>query len=72
MRIRLHVREIAEQRGITRTKLSHRAELNYGTVKELWSDEVKNVQLATLIKVAKVLGVEVSDLYTPIDDDEDA
>lgn len=71
MRIRLHIRELAEERGISKTKLSYKAELNYTTVSDLWKDEVKNVQLVTLLKVARVLGVAVTDLYTAIDDENE-
>ena len=68
MRLRLHIREIATQKGFTRTKISRLADLNYATVNALWTDEVRDVQVVTLEKIARVLQVKVSDLYTPVDD----
>ena len=47
------------------------ADLNYATVNSLWTDEVRDVQVVTLEKIARVLGVKASDLYTPVDDDEE-
>jgi DNA-binding Xre family transcriptional regulator len=62
--IRLHVRTIAESKGITRTKLSRLSDVNYNTINALWQDEAHDVMLLTLIKVASALRVDVSELYT--------
>lgn len=62
--IRLHVRTIAESKGITRTKLSRMSDVNYNTINALWQDQAHDVMLLTLIKVADALQVDVSDLYT--------
>ncbi len=69
MRLRLHIREIATRQGITRTKLSRLADLNYQTINALWGDETTSVNLVTLEKIATVLKVPVSALYTRIDDE---
>lgn len=71
MRVLLHIREIAEQRGISRSRLARRADLNYNTVKDLWEDEVKDVQFSTLAKLARVLKVSITDLATPVFDESD-
>ena len=71
MHLRLHIKEIATKKGISRTKLSRFADLNYATVNSLWTDEVRDVQVVTLEKIARVLGVKATDLYTPVDDDEE-
>jgi DNA-binding Xre family transcriptional regulator len=71
MHVRLHIREIAEQRGISRTKLSRLADVNYATVNTLWADEVRDVQLVTLGKLARALKVNVTDLYTLVDDENE-
>ena len=62
--IRLHVRTIAESKGITRTKLSRISDVNYNTINALWQDQTHDVMLLTLIKVAHALKVDVSELYT--------
>jgi DNA-binding Xre family transcriptional regulator len=70
MRLHLHIKEIAEARGISRTKLSRLSDVNYATINSLWTDETRDVLVGTLEKIAKVLKVPVSDLYTPIEDEE--
>ncbi len=70
MRLKLHIREIATRQGITRTKLSRLADLNYATINSLWGDETSSVNLVTLEKIAKVLKVKVTELYTRIEDEE--
>jgi DNA-binding Xre family transcriptional regulator len=62
--IRLHVRAIAESKGITRTKLSRISDTNYNTINALWQEQAHDVMLLTLIKIAHALNVEVSELYT--------
>jgi DNA-binding Xre family transcriptional regulator len=70
MRLHLHIKELAEARGISRTKLSRLADINYATINSLWTDETRDVLVGTLEKIAKVLKVQVSDLYTPVEDEE--
>jgi DNA-binding Xre family transcriptional regulator len=69
LKIKLHVRELCESRGITRTQLSRRADMTYNTVNALWQPEAKDIMLMTLVKVARVLHVSVDTLYTVIDED---
>jgi DNA-binding Xre family transcriptional regulator len=67
IKVKLHVRQLSEERGISRTKLSRQADITYNTVNSLWQDEAHDVMLATLIKVSRVLHVDVSELYTVMD-----
>ncbi len=69
LKIKLHVRELCESRGISRTQLSRRADMTYNTANALWEDEAKDVMLLTLVKVSRVLHVSVDTLYTVIDED---
>lgn len=71
MRVSLHIREIAEQRKITRTRLSRLADLNYATIYALWADEVADVYVTTLGKIAKALKVPITDLFTLIDEENE-
>jgi DNA-binding Xre family transcriptional regulator len=68
MRVRLKVREITESQGHTRTWLSYHAQIQYDTVTRIWKEPETNVSIATLTKIAKALGVDVTDLYEEIDD----
>ena len=61
--IRLRVREIAEQRKISMTRLSRIADVNYKTVQAIFSDPYRDVAYSTLDKIAKALGVTVAQVY---------
>ena len=65
--IRIKVREIAEQKGMSRTKLSRLADTNYKTVAEIWKNPHKDVGTLTLERLAKALGVRVVDLIEETD-----
>ena len=60
--IRLRVREIAEARNINMSKLSRMADLNYNTIRAIWDDPMRDIAVSTLEKLAKALGVEVTEL----------
>lgn len=62
MALRHTIREAAEQRGFSRTKLSRRAEVNYKTINELWRDPYRVVNTEILYRIAQALGVRVADL----------
>lgn len=68
--IRLRVRELAEERGITRTQLSRRADINYATINHIWNNPGHDVSIKLLEKIAAVLGVDISDLYETLPDDD--
>ena len=66
--IRLKVREIAEQKGMSRTKLSRLADTNYKTVDMIWKNPYKEVGTVTLERLARALGVRVVDLIEEVPD----
>jgi DNA-binding Xre family transcriptional regulator len=68
-RTRLKVKEIATEKGFTQTKLSRAADLNARTIQQIFHDPYRDVTYSTLLKIAKVLGVEVSDLIEEIPDE---
>lgn len=63
---RVHIREIAEAKGLDVAKLSRRADLAYRTVWQLWNNPDRDVSIKTLGKLAEAMGVRVTDL---IEDD---
>jgi DNA-binding Xre family transcriptional regulator len=69
-RIRLKIKEVATARGWTQAKLGRAADLNPRTMQEIWHDPYRNITYNSLVKIAKVLGVEVSDLTEEEPDDE--
>jgi transcriptional regulator with XRE-family HTH domain len=63
--MRLLVKELAEQRGITKAALARMSGLGTTTIYQLWNaDEARaqSVQISTLVAVAHAIGVEWRDL----------
>lgn len=68
--IRLKIREVAQAKQISRTRLSRLADTNYKTINALWNDPYREVTTTTLDKIAKALGVPVTDLLEQVSDEE--
>jgi DNA-binding Xre family transcriptional regulator len=66
---RLHVREIAESKGINMSKLSRIADVNFNTIRAIWQNPQRDVSLAVLLKIAHALKVNVNDLYEEVPDE---
>ncbi len=69
MRQRLKVKEIAEAKGWTQSKLQRAADVNSRTMSGIYHDPYRDVAYSTLAKIAKVLEVEVSDLVETAPDE---
>ena len=67
--IRLRVKEVATQKGISMTRLSRLADTNYKTIKAIFDNPYREVTTTTLNKLAKALGVSVADLIEEVPDD---
>ncbi len=65
---RLRVKEIAESKGISRTKLARLTEMQYESINGMWNNPQRDVSLSTLLKLAHALQVAVSDLYEVLPD----
>jgi DNA-binding Xre family transcriptional regulator len=65
--IRLRIKEIADAKNISITRLARSADVDYKTVQKLFRDSEADVNLHTLDKLAWSLGVTPNDLidYTP-------
>jgi hypothetical protein len=67
--LRLKVKEVAESQGVTdAAKLSRKTGIGYATAHrlmqgEITEDNLRSVGILTLYRVAKGLGVQMSDLY---------
>jgi DNA-binding Xre family transcriptional regulator len=66
----LKVKSIAESQGFNILTLSRKAEIAYGTTLGLWHDKAHQFNRRTLIRVARALGVKVSDLFDENADQE--
>ena len=68
--VRLRVREIAEQKGISMGKLSRSADLSYRTIKLIYKNPYRDVALSTLEKLAKALGISTAELIEDVPDEK--
>lgn len=68
-RTRLKVKEIAKQKGWTQAKLGRAADINPRTMQGIYHDPYRDVAYSTLLKIAKVLGVDVSELIEEVPDE---
>ena len=66
---RLRIKELAERKGITQSKLMRMADLNMKTVQGLYREPYRiNVAYLTLEKIAKALEVTIDDLFEEVED----
>ena len=65
---RLRIKELAEQKGFTQSKLMRVADLNMKTVQGLFREPYRlGVSYLTLEKVAKALGVTIEGLFEEVE-----
>ena len=62
MRVRLRIKEEAQARGYSMNSLSRATDISFNTIKRLWKNPYTGVTVETLAKIAKVLGVSISEL----------
>lgn len=62
MKTKLRVKEVAQAKGISMTKLSHRSEVAYKTIQKIFRNPYAPVTLVTLDRIAEALGVRTSEL----------
>ncbi len=69
MKLRLRVREIAQQKGMSMGKLERLADLSHPTIRDIFRNPYKEVTTTTLAKLATALAVSVSDLFEEVPDE---
>lgn len=67
--MRLRVKELAEERGVSLSKLSRIADVSYKTVQAMWRDPYHGFNTKTLERIAKALQVPLSDLFEEVPDE---
>ncbi len=60
--VRLRVRALAEEKGISMARLSRLSDLSLWTVRSMWRDPMYDAGIQTLAKVARAMDVSVSAL----------
>jgi putative transcriptional regulator len=71
MASRLKLKQILDERGVTMTWLSRKAEMAYNTVVALCNNPKHDPTLSTLNRVAETLGVSVCDLLEEVENKEE-
>lgn len=70
MAVRLRVKEVAQDKGVSMGKLHRAADVSYKTIKRIYSDPFYATTTVTLGKLAKVLGVSPGDLIEEVLDED--
>jgi transcriptional regulator with XRE-family HTH domain len=65
---RLRVKEVAQKKGWSMTKLSHRSEVAYKTIQKIFRDPSAEVTIKTLNRLAQALGVSTRELLEDVPD----
>jgi transcriptional regulator with XRE-family HTH domain len=64
--LRLRVKEVAKEKGMSMNKLSQRSEVSYNIVKAIYRNPYKEVTFHTLNRLAEVLGVPTTALLEDV------
>jgi DNA-binding Xre family transcriptional regulator len=67
--VRLRVKEVAQEKGISQGKLSRSSDVDIKTLQKIYRYPTSIVTTETLDKLAKALGVSVRDLIEDVPDD---
>jgi DNA-binding Xre family transcriptional regulator len=68
-RIRIRLKEVAKEKGMTITALTHKTFLAYSTIQAIYRDPYQSITLDTLKKLADALEVSVHDLIEEVPDE---
>ena len=69
MVVRLRVKEVAKEKGMSMGRLQREANIAYNTVKRMFKDPYYITTTETLGKLARVLGVQPGELIEEVPDD---
>ena len=67
---RLKIKEIAESKGYNISTLSRAVDVPFNTLRRAWRNPQYEIKLATLHKIAQVLGVTTADLIEDVPEDD--
>lgn len=68
MKIRLRVKEVAKEKGMSMNRLARSSELSLNTIQRIFGDPYTSIKTETLAKLAKALQVDISELVEYEDD----
>jgi transcriptional regulator with XRE-family HTH domain len=61
--VKLRVKEIAEAQGFSQSRLQRESGVTMPTLRRYWFNQTDSVHLESIERIAKALGVQVSDLF---------
>ena len=67
--IRLKIKEVAQQKGFSMSRLSRESNMAYKTIQTIWRDPHHEVTTTTLNKLVRTLAVHPSELIEYIPDE---
>ena len=68
--LRLKVKEVAEGKRISMHKLSQLSLVSYNIIKDIFKNPTRTVNSDTINRIAKALGVPVTDLIEDVPEEE--
>jgi len=71
MRIRLRVKEVATERGVSMSRLSHLTFLAMSTVQSIYRDPFRPVSTETIQRIANALEVSIHDLLEEVPNEKE-
>ena len=60
--VKNRVKDVAEPKGYTMTRLARETGVSFNTIKRLWKNPSLGANIDTLTRIAKALNVSISDL----------
>ncbi len=70
MKIKIRLRDILEERGMSQRKLARQMNVRPSTINHLCSDSVDRVYIRTLEQVCRALGISVDELIVSVETSE--
>lgn len=70
MAVRLRILELAEQQGFNISSLSRKSDVSQNTMRRLWHDPYRHVDISVLERIAKTLGVPTGTLLEDVPDEK--
>jgi DNA-binding Xre family transcriptional regulator len=68
--VRLKVKQVAKEKGMSMGKLSRVSDVAYNTIKRIYDDPDYSPTVNTLVKIATTLGVSIADLVEVVPDED--
>jgi len=69
VKVRLKVKEVAQEKGFSMGKLSRISDVAYNTIKRIYDDPNYSPTVNTLMRIAKTLGVSIAGLVEEVPGD---